>query len=86
MTTINIKNQELVRKIMEVADKKNKGITATLNEILDKDLAETARICEDDPVIQQVMKIVRRNRELVERPIKSNEVGDYLYDEGGFPN
>ena len=86
MTTINIKNQELVRKIKEVADKKNKGITATLNEILDKDLAETARICEDDPVIQQVMKIVRRNRELVERPIKSNEVGDYLYDEGGFPN
>jgi hypothetical protein len=86
MTTINIKNQELVRKIKEAADRRNLGVTATLNEILDKDLAETERISEDDPVIQRVMKIVRRNRELVERPIRSNEVGDYLYDEDGMPS
>jgi hypothetical protein len=83
---ITIRNQELVRKIREAAGRRNLGITATLNEILDKDLAETERISEDDPVIQQVMKIVRRNRELVERPLKSNEVGAYLYAEDGMPN
>ena len=85
MTTINIKNQELVRKIKEVADKKNKGITATLSEIVDKELAKPALVGEDDPIVRHILEVGRRNRERFPNMLGSQEIDEYLYDEHGLP-
>lgn len=85
MTTINIKNQELVRKIKEAADRRHMGITATLNEILDKDLARPTPIGEDDPIIQHILEIGRRNREQFPDMLGSQDIDEYLYDEHGLP-
>jgi hypothetical protein len=85
MTTINIKNQELVRKIKEVADKKHKGITATLNEVIDKELAQPEPVGEDDPIVQHVLEIARRNRERFPNALRSDQIDEFLYDEDGLP-
>jgi hypothetical protein len=85
MTTINIKNQELVRKIKEVAEKKHKGITATLNELVDKELAQAEPVGEDDPIVQHWLEIGRRNRERFPNMPGSQDIDEYLYDEHGLP-
>lgn len=66
-------------------DEKQNGVAATPNEAVYSELVESNFVGEDDPVIQRVRKIVRRNRELVETPVRSNEVGDYLYGETSLP-
>jgi hypothetical protein len=85
MTTINIKNQELVRKIKKIAEKRNKGITATLNELVDKELAEPELVSEDDPIVQHWLGIGRRNRERFPNMLGSQDIDEYLYDERGLP-
>ena len=44
-----------------------------------------AAVTSNETVIQRVRDIVRRNRELVERPTRSGEVGDFLYGENNLP-
>ena len=85
MSTINIKNQELVRKIKEAADRRHVGVTAALNEILDKELDRPRLFEPDDPAIQHWLEIGRRNRELHPDAIGSQDIDEYLYDEHGLP-
>ena len=85
MATITINNQELVRKIREAADRRQMGITATLNELLDKDLARPTPVGEDDPIVQRVVEIGRRNREQFPDMIGSQDIDEYLYDDHGLP-
>ena len=74
MTTITIKNLELVKKIREAADRRQMGITVTLNEILVKDLALPTPIGEDDPIVQHILEIGRRNRERFPNILGSQDI------------
>ena len=85
MSSINIKNEDLVTKIRLLAQRKQKGITATLTELIDRELSIPGSIDEQDELVQYWLEIGRRNRERNPNALRSDQIDAFLYDEMGLP-
>jgi hypothetical protein len=85
MASINIKNDELVAKIRILAQRKQMGITATLNELIDRELSTPEVIDTGDDLVQYWLEIGRRNRERHPNAPSSDQIDALLYDELGLP-
>jgi hypothetical protein len=46
---------------------------------------ERSDIGEDDPIVQHVLEMGRRNRERFPNALRSDQIDEYLYDEDGLP-
>ena len=85
MASINIKNDELVAKIRLLAQRRQLGITATLNELIDRELATPEDTGAGDDLVQYWLEIGRRNRHRNPNAPAADQIDELLYDEMGLP-
>jgi len=85
MASINIKNDELVAKIRLLAQRRQLGITATLNELIDRELATPEDTGTGDDLVQYWLEIGRRNRQRNPNAPAADQIDELLYDEMGLP-
>jgi hypothetical protein len=86
MTAWNIKDDEVVRLVKELADREGKSMTAVVREAVEAQLERTRAQQEQSVgLASELLAIGRSTAPLWSEPALSTRHGDLLYDEYGLP-
>jgi hypothetical protein len=84
--SLNIKNEETVRLVKELADELHLSMTAAITEAVRSRLAQLrAETPENDFDIEEALAIAREMRERMGEEYLSQDFDALLYDEMGLP-
>ena len=85
MTSLNIKNEEAVRLIKELASLRGESMTTVVIHAVRKQLDEEHAANADQGLADKLLKLGRETAPLWREPWKSTPHGDLLYDDNGLP-
>ncbi len=85
MAALNIKNEEVVRLVKQLADREGKSLTAVVREAVEESLQRDRAKEQRDGLAHKLLEIGRSTAPLWVEPALSIRHGDLLYDEYGLP-
>jgi hypothetical protein len=86
MAALNIKNEDVVSLVKELAEREGKSMTAVVREAVEAQLERTrAAEHEASGLAERLLAIGRSTAPLWSEPRLSRTHGDLLYDEYGLP-
>lgn len=86
MTALNIKNDEVVRLVKELADREGKSMTTAVREAVEAQLERSYSLeAESTGLADRLLAFGRPNSPAWKEPDMSTRHGDLLYDEYGLP-
>jgi hypothetical protein len=86
VAALNIKNEEVVRLVKELADREGKSMTTVVREAVEAQLERSYSLeAENTGLADRLLEFSRSNSPAWREPDMSTRHGDLLYDEYGLP-
>lgn len=85
MSALNIKNEDVVRLVRELADREGKSMTTAVREAVEEKLARKSAADRNTGLAERLLTIGRTTARHMDEPNLSIRHGDLLYDEYGLP-